>query len=55
MYIITTGHLEIYHLVGGSCRQPPNDPGHYLTESLGIELGICQGSYKNQTLSWLPW
>ena len=33
----------------------PNERGHYLIEPLGIELGICQGSYQNQTLSWLRW
>ncbi|MCL2934765.1 MAG: Uma2 family endonuclease, partial [Trichodesmium sp. MAG_R03] len=29
--------------------------GHYFIEPLGIELGIWQGSYQNQTLSWLRW
>ncbi|MBS9771606.1 MAG: hypothetical protein MK289_20090 [Trichodesmium sp. ALOHA_ZT_67] len=33
----------------------PNERGHYLIEPLGIELGICQGSSQNQTLSWLRW
>ena len=26
-----------------------------MIEPLGIELGIWQGSYQNQTLSWLRW
>ena len=33
----------------------PNERGHYFIEPLGIELGIWQGSYQNQTLSWLRW
>ena len=33
----------------------PNEQGHYFIEPLGIELGIWQGSYQNQTLSWLRW
>ncbi|MDE5068498.1 MAG: hypothetical protein O4751_04230 [Trichodesmium sp. St2_bin6] len=33
----------------------PNERGQYLIEPLGIKLGICQGSYQNQTLSWLRW
>ena len=56
VYIITTGQLEMYHLENGSYYQmSPNERGHYFIEPLGIELGIWQGSYQNQTLSWLRW
>ena len=56
VYIITTGNLEMYYSKDGSYRQmSPNEQGHYFIEPLGIELGIWQGSYQNQTLSWLRW
>ena len=56
VYIIQTGNLEMYHLVDHSYRQmSPNERGHYFIEPLEIELGIWQGSYQNQALSWLRW
>ena len=46
----------MYYSKDGSYRQmSPNEQGHYFIEPLGIELGICQGSSQNQTLSWLRW
>lgn len=32
-----------------------NERGHYLIAPLGIELGLWQGSYQNQTQQWLRW
>ncbi|MDY7008331.1 MAG: Uma2 family endonuclease [Cyanobacteriota bacterium] len=56
VYIIQTGNLQMYNLVNDSYRQmSPNERGHYFIEPLEIELGIWQGSYQNQTLSWLRW
>jgi len=56
VYIIKTGNLQMYHLEDDSYYQmSPNERGHYFIRPLGIELGIWQGSYQNQTLSWLRW
>ena len=33
----------------------PNDRGHYAIGPIGVELGLWQGSYQNQTLLWLRW
>jgi hypothetical protein len=33
----------------------PNDRGHYAIAPIGVELGLWQGSYQNQTLIWLRW
>ncbi|NEO56585.1 MAG: Uma2 family endonuclease [Okeania sp. SIO3B5] len=56
IYIVKTGNLEMYYLEDNSYRQmSPNERGHYFIEPLGIELGKWQGSYQNQTLSWLRW
>ncbi|GFZ92744.1 Uma2 family endonuclease [Okeania sp. KiyG1] len=56
IYIVKTSNLEMYHLEDNSYRQmSPNERGHYFIEPLGIELGKWQGSYQNQTLSWLRW
>ncbi|NEP85317.1 MAG: hypothetical protein F6K39_48880, partial [Okeania sp. SIO3B3] len=56
IYVIKTGSLEMYHLEDKSYRQmSPNERGHYFIEPLGIELGKWEGSYQNQTLSWLRW
>jgi Uma2 family endonuclease len=56
IYVISTGSLEMYHLVNGFYRQmTPNDRGHYLIEPLGVELGLWQGNYQNQNFLWLRW
>jgi len=56
IYVIGTGTLEMYHLINGSYYQmTPNERGHYPIEPLGIELGLWQGSYQNQTQLWLRW
>jgi hypothetical protein len=33
----------------------PNERGHYPIAPLGVELGLWQGSYQNQTQLWLRW
>lgn len=56
IYEINSGKLEVYRLVDGF-YQPlaANERGHYLIAPLGIELGLWQGSYQNQTQQWLRW
>ncbi len=56
IYEINNGKLEVYRLVDGF-YQPlaANERGHYLIAPLGIELGLWQGSYQNQTQQWLRW
>lgn len=50
IYEITTGKLEVYHFV--DCRYqliPPNERGHYPIPPMGVELGVWDGAYQNQT------
>jgi Uma2 family endonuclease len=56
IYEINTGKLEVYRLVDG-LYQPlmPNEQGRYPIPRLGVELGVWQGSYQNQTQLWLRW
>lgn len=57
IYEIKTGKLEVYYLLRGYLYQKlePNERGHYPIPELGIELGLWQGSYQNQTQLWLRW
>jgi Uma2 family endonuclease len=57
IYDIQTGHLEVYQLdnPGHYQQLEPNERGHYPIFALGIELGLWQGSYQNQTQLWLRW
>ncbi len=56
IYEIKTAKLEVYHLVDFSYRKlEPNERNHYLIEPLGVELGLWQGTYQNQTQIWLRW
>lgn len=56
IYEINTGRLEVYNLNNGF-YQPllPNDRAHYPIAPMGVELGLWQGSYQNQTMLWLRW
>ena len=36
-------------------RLEPNDRGHYPIDLMGVELGVWEGSYQNQTQRWLRW
>lgn len=57
IYEIRTGKLEVYSLSEG--RYQPliaNDRGHFTIASMGVELGLWQGSYQNQEAQlWLRW
>ena len=56
IYIISSGHLEMFNLLNGSYQKmTPNSRGHYPIERLGVELGLWQGSYQNKTQLWLRW
>ena len=46
----------MYTLVGGFYQSlTPNERGHYPIPLLGVELGLWEGSYQNQTQLWLRW
>jgi Uma2 family endonuclease len=57
IYEIQTGKLEVYSLSEG--RYQPlvaNDRGHFTIASMGVEIGLWQGSYQNQESQlWLRW
>ena len=56
IYEINSGKLEVYTLVSGFYQLlTPNERGHYLIPPLGVELGLWQGRYLNQTQQWLRW
>lgn len=57
IYEIKTRNLEVYYLLRGYSYEKlePNEHGHYPIIELGIELGLWQGSYQNQTQLWLRW
>jgi Uma2 family endonuclease len=56
IYEITNGKLEVYNLVGGRYQTiSPNERGHYPISQMGVELGLWEGSYQNQTQRWLRW
>lgn len=56
IYVISSGNLEMYHLVHGSYQKmTANERGHYPIEPLGVELGLWQGNYQNQSQLWLRW
>ncbi len=56
IYIIKTSELEVYNWVNTRYhRLQPNERGHYPIDLMGIELGVWEGSYQNQTQRWLRW
>ncbi|NEP49937.1 MAG: Uma2 family endonuclease [Moorea sp. SIO3C2] len=56
IYQINNGSLEVYTLISGFYQKlTPNERGHYYISPLGVELGLWQGSYQNQTQLWLRW
>lgn len=56
IYEINNGKLEVYRLVDGFYQLlAANERGHYPIVPLGVELGLWQGSYLNQTQLWLRW
>ena len=56
IYEINSGRLEVYRLIDGYYRLLElNERGHFAIAPLGVELGLWQGSYQNQTMLWLRW
>ena len=56
IYEVRQARVEVYQLVTGRYQLlQPNERGHYLIPSLGVELGIWQGRYLNLELPWLRW
>jgi Uma2 family endonuclease len=56
IYEINRGRLEVYRLIDGCYRLLElNERGHFAIVLLGVELGLWQGSYQNQTMLWLRW
>jgi Uma2 family endonuclease len=56
IYEVEKASVEVYQLVGDRYHLcASNQRGHYPIPSLGVELGIWQGRYMNQTLPWLRW
>ena len=57
IYLITSGQLELYHLIDTTYqRMTPNERGHYSIAPMQVELGVWQGVYQNQPEQpWLRW
>ncbi|NER29154.1 MAG: Uma2 family endonuclease [Symploca sp. SIO1C4] len=56
IYQINNGKLEVYNLVNGFYElMAANERFHYPIMPLGVELGLWEGSYQNQTQLWLRW
>jgi Uma2 family endonuclease len=56
IYEVEKASVEVYQLVGDR-YQPciPNQRGHFPIPPMGVELGIWQGEYLNQSFPWLRW
>lgn len=56
IYEINSGQLEVYRLIDGYYQLLElNERGHFPIAPLGVELGLWQGNYQNQTMLWLRW
>ena len=56
IFEINTGKLEVYHLEDTTYHKlEPNERGHYPILPMGVELGLWQGTYLEQTRLWLRW
>jgi len=56
IYQVNNGRLEVYRLIDGYYQLLElNQRGHFSIAPLGVELGLWQGSYQNQTMLWLRW
>jgi len=56
IYQVNNGRLEVYRLIDGYYQLLElNNRGHFPIAPLGVELGLWQGSYQNQTMLWLRW
>lgn len=56
IYEIRSGNLEVYHLRDFAYEKlEPNTQGRYPIGPLGVELGVWEGRYFNQSQLWLRW
>jgi Uma2 family endonuclease len=56
IYTMQQATVDVYELVTNQYQLcQPNERGHYAIPPMGVELGIWQGRYANQTLPWLRW
>ncbi|XZN95260.1 MAG: Uma2 family endonuclease [Microcoleus sp.] len=56
IYQVNNGRLDVYRLIDGYYQLLElNQRGHFPIAPLGVELGLWQGSYQNQTMLWLRW
>lgn len=56
IYEIKSSNLEVYHLSDFAYQKiEQNQRNHYPISALGVELGLWEGSYQNQTQLWLRW
>lgn len=56
IFLINSGELEMYELVGGQYqRMTANNRGHYPIAPMEVEIGVWEGAYQNQNQCWLRW
>jgi Uma2 family endonuclease len=56
IYEVQKAAVEVYELIANRYQRcTPNERGHYPIAPMGVELGIWQGKFVNQTLPWLRW
>jgi Uma2 family endonuclease len=56
IYEVENAAVEVYELIANHYQRcVPNERGHYPIPPIGVELGIWQGQYINQSLPWLRW
>ena len=56
IYEVNNSVLEVYNLVNGFYKKMiPNELGRYLIAPMGVELGLLEGTYQNQSMLWLRW
>ncbi|MEG4985692.1 Uma2 family endonuclease [Microcoleus sp. BR0-C5] len=56
IYQVNNGRLEVYRLIDGYYQLLElNQRGHFPIAPLGVELGLWQGIYQNQSMLWLRW
>jgi Uma2 family endonuclease len=56
IYEVRRERVEVYQLVRGRYETVlPNERDRFPIETLGVELGLWQGRYRNMELPWLRW
>jgi Uma2 family endonuclease len=56
IFVVETGELEVHRLEGTNYRRlEANERGHYAIDPLGVELGVWNAFFWNETAPWLRW